>query len=442
MGTDLSSNFEERLLPALGAVLDLAFSSPLSVFYRAKYAGLEKPANFGEFRELPFLERGELLKTDWRQRLYVSENEIACFGVSSGTSGTGPLVIPRPAPVHTTYEPETLEELRSLGVTRVMLMLAPFSGAYAYNHGGVPGAPLTVQGSLKNIPGSEAIAGAVGVNGLVTTPTGLERFIESADSRGHRLDGLLWVSIGGEGLSRAKYDYLRARLPRAKFQVRFNASDAGVDRFYRCGRLTESPDLFHPYPDSHIFEILSPSGSPVGAGEEGELVHTDLVLPRPFPFIRYRTGDGAALVPGAACPCGNPYLLRMSGKLGFDELRYAGAKITVEMVEKVLRRLEDLVLSDFRLHLYEEVKEGRPRPGLRLLLIPRAPRLAGPERERLAERLAAFITAELRLTAERTLADLCAAGDFLPLKIELADAFHEEAPKPRRLISHVQERRP
>jgi phenylacetate-CoA ligase len=56
--------------------------------------------------------------------------------------------------------------------------------------------------------------------------------------------------------------------------------------------------------DDHILpEIIDPdTGSPVPAGEKGELVLTTLSA-RAFPLIRFRTGDMAQFI-SQACPCG------------------------------------------------------------------------------------------------------------------------------------------
>ncbi len=51
-----------------------------------------------------------------------------------------------------------------------------------------------------------------------------------------------------------------------------------------------------------LLEVVDEGGRPLPDGVEGELVFTTLTR-RAMPFIRYRTGDRAAILPGA-CPCG------------------------------------------------------------------------------------------------------------------------------------------
>jgi phenylacetate-CoA ligase len=60
----------------------------------------------------------------------------------------------------------------------------------------------------------------------------------------------------------------------------------------------------HVCDDSLILELLE-DGQPVGHGERGEVVGTDL-LSYAMPFIRYSLGD-LAVRGGSACPCGLPF---------------------------------------------------------------------------------------------------------------------------------------
>lgn len=55
--------------------------------------------------------------------------------------------------------------------------------------------------------------------------------------------------------------------------------------------------------DFHFEIVDPPTGAPVPAGEEGEVVVTTLAR-RGMPLIRYRTGDISRIIPGP-CPCGS-----------------------------------------------------------------------------------------------------------------------------------------
>lgn len=65
-----------------------------------------------------------------------------------------------------------------------------------------------------------------------------------------------------------------------------------------CGRR----DGLHVFSDLRRLEVVGEDGSPLPAGEVGDLVVTDLTN-RVFPLIRYRLGDRGALL-DRPCPCG------------------------------------------------------------------------------------------------------------------------------------------
>ncbi len=63
-----------------------------------------------------------------------------------------------------------------------------------------------------------------------------------------------------------------------------------------------------------IVETLAEDGTPVGAGEAGEIVVTHMAT-EDFPFVRYRTGD-VGVLDDAVCPCGRglPVLKEIQGR--------------------------------------------------------------------------------------------------------------------------------
>lgn len=63
----------------------------------------------------------------------------------------------------------------------------------------------------------------------------------------------------------------------------------------------------HVFGETTVTEIVDARGNPVGEGEEGELLVTNL-WNYSMPFIRYRIGD-RAVRGGARCSCGRPYPL-------------------------------------------------------------------------------------------------------------------------------------
>lgn len=98
----------------------------------------------------------------------------------------------------------------------------------------------------------------------------------------------------------------------------------------------------HINEDHFIAEVIDPQTlDPLPAGTPGELVFTTITK-EGFPLIRYRTGDIAALLPGA-CACGRT-MARMSRITGrTDDLLFLnGTKIFPSQIEVVLLAVEGL----------------------------------------------------------------------------------------------------
>jgi phenylacetate-CoA ligase len=140
-------------------------------------------------------------------------------------------------------------------------------------------------------------------------PSALAVIARHARSRGLRLDdlGVRVVFVTAERL----YDEQRLAIEQAfaaPVANGYGARDAGfIAHQCRSGGL-------HVCAEDIVVEIVDAAGSPLPAGERGEIVVTHLAT-RDFPFLRYRTGDIGALAPGG-CPCGRglPRLAGVDGR--------------------------------------------------------------------------------------------------------------------------------
>ncbi|MFO0810267.1 MAG: AMP-binding protein [Gemmataceae bacterium] len=129
----------------------------------------------------------------------------------------------------------------------------------------------------------------------------------------------------------------------------------------------ENPLGCHVLEYDYIPEILDPaSGTPVAAGEVGELVVTNLGR-IDSPLIRYRTGD-LVRADTMVCPCGLSYLRLAGGILGRtdDMIHVRGNNIYPAALEAVIRRFavaEYRLTIDRRGSLTELLVEVEPMPG-------------------------------------------------------------------------------
>jgi phenylacetate-CoA ligase len=142
----------------------------------------------------------------------------------------------------------------------------------------------------------------------------------------------------------------------------------------------------------YIAEVIDPAtGDPIGEGEQGELVMTNLGR-RGSPVIRYRTGD--LVRPSTrACPCGRSFMLLEGGVLGRadDMIIVRGVNVFPSAIENILREFSEI--DEFRIEAY---LKGEMRE-LKLTLEPRAE--AG-SLQGLPERVAARFREQLGLRPE------------------------------------------
>ena len=153
-------------------------------------------------------------------------------------------------------------------------------------------------------------------------------------------------------------------------QVISQAFGAPVQSEYGCGELGpiayECPEKrFHVMARNVFVEFLDATGAPVGPGESGRIIVTDLAN-RAMPLIRYEIGDNA-VVGAAACPCGRPFPVidKVWGRAydfvdGPDGKRYHG--------EFFMYLFEDLRREGLAFRQFKVIQTDRT--GLRILVVP------------------------------------------------------------------------
>ena len=125
----------------------------------------------------------------------------------------------------------------------------------------------------------------------------------------------------------------------------------------------------HVMADAVIVEILDPKGQPVPPGEAGEIVVTDLYSEE-APFLRYRTGDIAALS-SRQCTCGRPLPLleNIEGRSADEVVAPDGRRLHALSMIYVIREVEGV--EQFRIiqqeldrfHVQLVCGESYPRNG-------------------------------------------------------------------------------
>ncbi|MDI9620184.1 MAG: phenylacetate--CoA ligase [Candidatus Nezhaarchaeota archaeon] len=101
---------------------------------------------------------------------------------------------------------------------------------------------------------------------------------------------------------------------------------------------------FHFWIDHFLLEIVDPkTGEPVEAGEEGEMVFTHLVK-EATPLVRYRLGD-ITVLDEEPCECGRmafPRCLRVRARVD-DVIHYKGIKILPSTIQEIILRHKEII---------------------------------------------------------------------------------------------------
>jgi len=173
-------------------------------------------------------------------------------------------------------------------------------------------------------------------------PSSLAVLADFAAQHGYRVDhlGIRVVFVTSERL----YDHQRASIESAfgaPVANGYGGRDAGFIA-HECPHRS-----MHITGEDIIVEIVGADGSPLPAGEKGEIVITHMSTPD-FPFVRYRTGDIGSLSK-QACTCGRglPVLSEIDGRSTDFVIAVDGTVLHGLALIYVLRELPEV--EEFRI---------------------------------------------------------------------------------------------
>jgi phenylacetate-CoA ligase len=216
---------------------------------------------------------------------------------------------------------------------------AAFEGARSLGALTIPGGGMDTLRRLEMIREQRATV-------LLCTPSYALRMLEQARELGLDLRDTnvrATIHAGEPGASIASV--------RAQIEAGWGArcyDHAGATEIGAFGYPCEMQTGLHINEAEFIAEIFDPaSGRPVGEGQEGELVLTNLGRAG-WPAIRYRTGDRVRLG-GYGCACGRTTLLLPGGILGRadDMLIVRGVNVYPSALEAIVREFPEV--AEFRI---------------------------------------------------------------------------------------------
>ncbi len=334
--------------------------------------------------------------------------------VTSGTSGSGPIVAVR--------EHGPSSRVRFSGLNRLLL----FHGAYNRKLAEV----LHVRNQVEEGPKrallictedlSPELAALVEdfvpdtVTGITSLVARLSHYVGRAGS------GVRVLILAGERVTSQSEDLLRSSFPHAKIRMRYSSVELG-EIGYQCTYL--SPNQYHPSSGVTIEVVdTDESGSNI-------LVSKRMRVGSVFEvFEHYDIGDVARLQ-SDTCPCGEAVTFEHLGRKGHDYFTLAGAILRREEFDRVAAFFKEYI-DDYRAEASEILENGELKGKIVLHVFAGSP-IPTPA---LAEEITRDFSASVFLTPTRTLADLVAAGVFVPLEVEFSKTPFPQKHKDIKLV--------
>lgn len=313
-------------LGALARAVRHALGAP---FYRERLGTLAPDffRSLADFEALPFTTAADLTEAHGRF-LAVSQDEVARM-VTITTSGT------TGAPKRVAFTTDDIEDIRRFFHIGIATLVEPGDMVCILMPGVRPDSigdllcqtlpRLGARGVLGDPTGDPATLAAdlrrLRPEVLVAAPSQIRRAIADEAVCAAAKDCLRTILLSAEALPEGWKELLAGRFGATVFD-HYGATETGYGGGVEC----EAFDGYHLRETEIYFEVVDmATGAPVPDGTVGEVVFTTLTR-RGMPFVRYRTGDAARMVPGP-CACGSR-LRRLGPILGRITHGPDGPKLT------------------------------------------------------------------------------------------------------------------
>ena len=296
-----------------------------NAFYRDAWRGLDAARiDFAHLDELPLTTKRALLDDQaahppFGHILTYPVSRYARFHQTSGTTGV-PLRVLDTAESWTWFADGWRFVLDAAGVTSEDIVLmafsfGPFIGFWSAHQAAEDLGALIVAGGGMNTDQRLKLMQDVGATVLLCTPSYALHLGQAARERGlhpaRDIPVRITIHAGEPG---AGIPATRARIEELWGAACFD--HAGATEIGAWGFSCTARNGLHVNEAQFIVEILDPqTGRPVPAGQEGELVLTNLGRTA-YPVIRYRTGDVVQSRPRGTCACGRTSIVLDGGVRG------------------------------------------------------------------------------------------------------------------------------
>lgn len=396
-------------------------TSQFSDFYKKKFINLKEKSEVS-LESIPFLTRKELVEILPNDRLYVQGKDVVFVAVTSGTTGSKPLISYFSFVDNAFFEP-TL----GISIERPLIVYPPLNKNFGYTfvrgcrHAKDKTTP--VFGDYQNLTNSAFLAKETNIDSMYATPTIAMKLGEILpkfyDPQKIRL-----VIVSSETLTLTQRKELTKLYPRAFIANLYASSEIGNFILYPCKHIMESGvDEFHFLSNAlTALELV-----------EGELVIT-YSLNSAFPLIRYKTGDFFE-VAHEHCSCGLPgKTLRWSGRMGVDKIRVHGVEVTIGSVEEVFSQLSSLIKEDYQVHFYNDSTHV---DGVKIVVEIKRSRQSDIQEAGIALSIKNKLLKNWYITHNMTLSQAIDKNIFSLLEVIFVDNLTLSSEKSRHIVSHI-----
>ena len=327
-----------------------------SPLYKAKYdeVGLEPGdiKSVDDVVKLPFIAKDELRRSQdenppFGAHVCVGQEEVNWLPSTSGTTGT-PLLLPRTAGDMEVWTELNARAFTAVGIGRSdiyqnILTYNWIYGGQALHDGARKVGATVVNAGMGNTEKQMWAMEYMGTTAFHATPSYLIHLGNKFAEQG-RTGNLKVRSVIAGGEVGMAGDEAKARLRELFPEVETFAdvggvTDVGTMIWAECPHMNGG----HLAEDAVICEVLDPeTGQPVGPGEVGELVFTDVVS-KAAPMLRYKVND-LTRIDDAPCACGRTLARIPEGILGRadDMITIRAANVYPSAIDEIVKSFDEL----------------------------------------------------------------------------------------------------
>jgi phenylacetate-coenzyme A ligase PaaK-like adenylate-forming protein len=344
-----------------------------------------------------FIELGQRTIADFVSRAPGKSVATTAIRMTSGTSGTGPLMVVTQTDVvqegrHYSDAANVLSAFIGTRSTRLkQALILRRTGPERRRLLALDGKDIT--------PRLDALLEQFAPEAIIGFPTNV------ASVTPHILapvrDNIKVIVTSGEQVGGMMKQYLQEQFAHARIGAFYGTAETSEI----AGHCPYNPlTVYHPSPGV-LVEIDQPDENGIG-----DILVTKTIYPRQK-ADRYRTGDVGKMIDGV-CRCGALVSFNMIGRRGYDFIRVQGLHLLKEEFDRVALSLNKYI-SDYRAEAYTTGTGAQQKGGIVLSVYRKSGILSRAE----IEKVRMLFAERLYVSASLTLADATSKGSCVPLEV-------------------------